>query len=185
LKTRKTGPSRFRYSYWAMKSHVAVSLLLAALLVPALAQNQPATENADPLFFVKTAAQVAENVQHESLQGFLGLYVSEKNWDSGLRDGDLGAFLKVKEAKPGRSVACVFSGAKDAATCVYFDGKTPFGEVSAKAGAQGGLQAVDLAAAYKPISKEMLKKGDQEWHFSEGGVNTDDGTPLPGFGITK
>ena len=168
-----------------MKSQIACLLLLAAVLVPAPAQNPPNAENADPLSFVKIATQIAGNVQEGSLDGRLGIYVSEKDWAEGLKDSDLGPFLKLKEAKPGRSAAFVFSPMKDAAVCVYFDGKSPFGVVAVRAGASGSLQAADISAAYKPFSQDMLKKGDQEWHFEQNGVNTDDGTALPGFVIQK
>jgi hypothetical protein len=172
-----------------MKSRVVVSAILAVMLVSAfaVAQNQPAPEKADPLFFVKTAADIDGNVQHESLAGYLGIYVSEQNWAAGLKDSDLGPFLKLKdaEAKPGRSVAFLYSTNKDAAICVYFDGKTPFGVVAVRAGAGGSIQAADIAAAYKSVSKDMLKKGDQEWHFEENPVNTDDGVSLPGYQISK
>ena len=155
------------------------------LVSAAVAQNQATPEKADPLFFVKTTADVAGNVQKSSLDGYLGVYVSEQNWDAGLKDKDLGPFLKLKEAKPGRSAALLFSTAMDAAICVYCDGKSPFGVAAVKAGAGSSIQASDVAAAYKAVSKEMLKKGEQEWHFNEGDVNTDDGVSLPGFQISK
>lgn len=161
------------------------------LVSAAVAQNQSTPEKADPLFFVKTAADVAGNVQKSSLDGYLGIYVSEQNWQAGLKDSDLGPFLKLKEAKAGRSAALLFSSAKDAAICVYFDGKAPFGVAAVKAGTGGsgggggGIQASDIAAAYQAVSKEMLKKGEQEWHFNADDVNTDDGVTLPGFQIAK
>lgn len=172
-----------------MKPRAFVSLIVAVMLVSALAsaQDQPSTEKADPVFFIKVAADIAGNVQHDSLDRFLGIYVSDQNWVSGTKDGDLGPFLKLKDAegKAGRSVAFFFTEAKDAAICVYFDGKTPFGVVAVHAAAGGSIQAADVAAAYKPVSKDMLKKGDQEWHFNENSINADDGTALPAFQISK
>jgi hypothetical protein len=170
-----------------MKSRVVVSLILAGILIAALAagQNQSGAEKTDPLFFVKMATDVAGNVQHDSLDSHLGIYVSEQNWAAGLKDSDLGPFLKLKEAKASRSAAFVFSSNKDAAICVFFDGKSPFGVVAVRAGAGGGIQASDISAAYKPITRDMLKKGAQEWHFAETEVNADDGTSLPAFAITK
>src|SRR5215467_505577 len=104
-----------------MKSRVLVSLLFAGLL--AAAQSQPSTQNTeaqntDPLYFVRIAADVTVNVQQLG-EGRLGIYVSDKNWAEGLKDGDLGPFLKIKEAKPGRSAAFLFNQAKDLAVCVY------------------------------------------------------------------
>jgi hypothetical protein len=156
----------------------------------AAAQNQPAAkpgaekptpEKKDPLFFVKIAAAVAGNVQQASLNGFLGLYVDSQNWASGLKDSDLGPFLKAQEAKPGRSAACLFSNNKDVAVCVYFDSDTPFGVAAVKAGASGKIEASDVSAAYQAISKEMLKKGEQELRFEPGDAATDDGVSLPAF----
>lgn len=172
-----------------MKSRAIVFLVLTLLLVAALAtaQNQPIPEKPDPLFFVKIATTVASNVRLSSLDGNLGIFVSEQHWADALKDSDLGPFFKLKEveAKPGRSAACVFSQEKDAATCVYFDGTSPYGEASVKAGAQGGLQGIDIAAAYKSVSSEMLKKTDHQWRFDETDANTDDGVALPAFGISE
>ncbi|HEY6971235.1 MAG TPA: hypothetical protein VJA94_18640 [Candidatus Angelobacter sp.] len=174
-----------------MKSRVRISLLFAGMFVAAfaLAQNQPAPKNpdaqsADPLFFIKIAADVTANVQPFS-EGRLAIYVSEQNWAEGLKDSDLGPFLKVKEAKAGRSAAFLFNEARDLAVCVYFDGKSAFGVVAVKAGTSGGIKPEDIAAAYKPITKDMLKKGIEEPHFSPSDVNTDDGVALPAFIVTK
>lgn len=195
-----------------MKWQVAVSLFLAGLLTASLAaaQNQPSQagqkqpaaekqaspekqagaekqaspEKKDALYFIKIATDVAGNVQPGPLNGFLGLYIDQQNWASALKDSDLGPFVKVKEAKPGRSAACLFSAAKDAAICVYFDADTPFGVAAVKAGASGKIEAGDVSAAYKPISKDMLKKGDQEFKFTPGDAATDDGQSLPAYVVT-
>jgi hypothetical protein len=176
-----------------MKARIALSLLAVLLTVTlAAAQNPPAAkpgaekppaEKKDPLFFVKIATDVAGNVQQTPLNGFLGLYIDSQNWASGLKDSDLGPFLKAQEAKPGRSAACLFSNSKDVAVCVYFDGDTPFGVAAVKAGASGTIAASDVSAAYKAISKEMLKKGEQEMRFEQGDISMDDGQALPAFQI--
>ncbi len=170
-----------------MKSKVSVWLFLAALLLPGFgaAQNQPAPEKSGPLFFVKIAADIAGNVQPSGPDSYLGIFVSEQNWAAGLKDSDLGPFLKLKEAKPGRSAAFLFTAEKDAAVCVFFDGKSPFGVAAVRVKSGGSIQASDIEAAYKPVSKEMLKKGAQEWRFNENNVNTDDGVSLPGFVVAK
>lgn len=163
-------------------------MILAGIFVslPAVAQSQSTPEKPDPLFFVKIAADIAGNVQHDSLDGYMGIYLSEQNWPDGIKDSDLGPFLALKDvaAKPGRSAAFFFSSNKDAGICVYFDGKSPFGVVAVK-GSGGSIQASDISSAYKAVSKEMLKKGDQEWHFNESEINADDGAALPAFQIAK
>jgi hypothetical protein len=192
-------PAGFEYIV-GMKAQVVVRLLLSLFLIAAAAsaQNQPGQAGARkppasptpstpekkvPLVFVKIAADVARNVQPQSLIGYLAIYIDSKAWDSGLKDSDLGPFLKVKEAKPDRSAVCFFSDTKDAATCVYFDGDTAFGVTAVKAGASGKIEAADVANAYKPVSKDMLKKGEQELRFEPGDANTDDGYPLPAFQV--
>jgi hypothetical protein len=182
----------FEYSDEAMKSRLISFLVLAVALmtVAASAQNTPSqpsgekVEKKDPLFFVKIAADVAGNVQTQSLNGFLGIYIDSQTWPSALKDGDLAPFVKLKEGKAGRSAACLFSGEKDAAVCVFFDGDTPFGVTAAKAAASGKIEANDVAAAYKPITKDMLKKSDKALQFEAGDLNTDDGAPIPGFQIS-
>src|SRR5260221_10145628 len=147
-------PSEERSSFWpsfsafgnsgivgAMKSGTALSLVLIALVISsfALAQNQASQEKSHPQSLTQTAATVASNAKHQDLNGYLAIYVSPENWASGLKDGDLGPFLKQKEAKPGRSVVFLFSQSKDAAICVYFDGATAFGMTAVKAGAGGKI----------------------------------------------
>lgn len=151
----------------------------------ALAQLSP--EKDDALPFVKTAADVAGNVQQQSLESFIAIYVEEQKWADAAKDGDLGPFLKLEKASPkaGRSAVCFFSGGKDAATCVYFDGNSPFGVTAVKAANGGAIQANDIAAAYKPVSKDMLKKGDHNWQFTKlPGLNTDQGVALTAYQIS-
>lgn len=171
-----------------MKFRSSVSFFLAGACLAALAiaQNPPAPDKdkKDPLVFVETAAAVANNLHHGSLANYLGIYIDATNWASGLKDGDLGPFLKAQEAKPNRSAACLFSSAKDAAVCVYFDGDKAYGAAAVHAGANGKIEDKDIAAAYKTVTKEMLEKGGAKLRFEEGDVNTDDGVPLPSYVIT-
>ena len=174
-----------------MKLKVLAFVMLAgALAAAASVQNETNQEKSrskdknDPLSFIKVAADVAGNVQRETVNKSLGLYVAEGNWASGLNDGDLGPFLKSKEAKPGRSAACLFTQAKDSAVCVYFDGQSPFGVVAVKAGANGGIQPQAISAAYKAISKEMLKH-TAELTFTPTTLATDEGQELPAFLVTR
>ncbi len=165
-----------------MKLRNSAFLVLTWVLATAASgQNQAQKPKEDPLFFVKIAASVANSVQPDTVNGSLGIYISDQNWAAGLKDSDLGPFLKVKEAKAGRRAVCLFTQSKDAAVCVYFDGNDPFGVAAAKAGPSGKIEAG--AIAMKPVSKDMLKKGTDEFLFTESNVNTDDGEALPAFVI--
>ena len=159
----------------------ALIVVAGVMATAALAQNQPQQKKDEPLAFVKIAADVASNVQHDTLNGSLGIYISEQNWASGLKDNDLGPFLKVKEAD--RSAVCFFPEKKDSAVCVYFDGHAPFGVTAVKSGSSGKIEAGDIASTYEPVSKDMLKKGSEELSFTEAGVNADDGQALPAFAV--
>jgi hypothetical protein len=168
-----------------MKFRAFLPLVLAMATVPMLAQNQPAAKKKPPLFFLRIAATVASHVQSQSLNGFLAIYIEDQTWKSAVQDGDLGPFLKAQEAKTGRSAGCLFTTRKDAAVCVYFDGNTPYGVVPVRAGSAGKIDGSDILAAYKPVSKQMLKKGKEDLNFTEGAVTTDDHTPLSAFQIAS
>jgi hypothetical protein len=159
---------------------VIVTLMLSGL---ATAQDKPDAEKKDPLSLVKTATNVAINSQRQDLNGFLVIYVDAKSWASGLKDGDLGPFLKLKEEKPGRSAVLFFSADKVSAISVFFDGDSPVGVTAAKA-KNGKIEASDISAAYKPVLKEMLKETGLEFQFTQFDVAADDGQPVTGFQIT-
>lgn len=133
--------------------------------------------------YVKMAAEIALNAQQPSLNNFLAVYVSYRDSDQAAKDGDLGPFMKIKQAEPhgGWSAVCLFSPKKDAATCVYFDGKSPFGVTSVKAGGDGKLG--DAAAGYKRVTRDMRTKNEQKLSFTETTVTTDYGAGLTGFQI--
>ncbi len=168
-----------------MKFRLIVRFMLAMATVLAAAQTQPKAEKKTPLFFLKIAADVAGNVQNQPLNGLLAIYISDKDWKEASKDGDLGPFMKVQQAKPGRSVGCLFSSRKDTAICVYFDGDVAFGVAAVRVSASSKIEVSDVSAAYKAVSKEMLRKGKEDLTFTEGNVNTDDGAPLPAFQITS
>ena len=171
-----------------MKFRTTIALILAGACLAALAvaQNAPAADKdkKDPLVFVQTAADVAGNLGHESLNNYLGIFIDPKNWAAGLKDGDLGPFLKAQEAKPDRSAACLFSSSKDAAICVYFNGDKAYGVSAVHAGNSGKIEDKDVTAAYKAVTKDLLEKTSAKLRFDESGVNTDDGVALPGYQIT-
>src|SRR5450432_3975443 len=150
----------------------------------AVAQNQASPGKSDPLSLIQIAVNVATNA-HQDLDGHLAIYVDPEKWTAGLKDGDLGPFLKLKEQKPGRSAVCIVSSSKDSAIAVYFDGDTAFGMTAVKAGASGKIDASDISAGYKAITKEMLADAGQKFHFEPIDLNTDDGEPLPAYVITE
>jgi hypothetical protein len=170
---------------FVMKFRAFLPLVLAMATLPMLAQNRPDAEKKPPLFFLKIAANVASHVQSQSLIGFLAIYIDDQTWKAALQDGDLGPFLKGQEAKPGRSAGCLFTTRKDAAICTYFDGDVPYGVVAVRAGAAGTIDGSDILGGYKPVSKQMLKKGKEDLNFTEGAVTTDDHTPLSAFQISS
>src|SRR6202049_1932130 len=149
-----------------MKFKIAASLVLIALVVSglAVAQNQACPAKTDPLVLVQIAVNVASN-SHQNVDGYIAIYVEPEKWAAGLKDSDLGPFLKFKEQKPGRRAVFLFSQSKDAAIGVYFDGDTAFGMTAVKAGASGKIEASDISAGYKAVTKEMLKATGQEVHL--------------------
>ena len=168
-----------------MKFRITATLVLVALAVSGLAaQNQANAVKGDPLVLVQIAATVAVN-SHQNVDGYIAIYVEPEKWEAGFKDSDLGLFLKLKEQKPGRSAVFFFPQAKDKAIGVYFDGGTAFGMTAVKAGASGKIEASDISAGYKAVTKEMLKAADQEFRFDQVEINMDDGTPLIAYVATK
>jgi hypothetical protein len=170
-----------------MKFRMATLLVLITLFVSGIAQaqSQATPEKRDPQSRIQIAINVTSNAQHQNLDGYLAIYVDPEKWAAGLKDGDLGPFLKLKEQKPGRSAVFLFSPSKDSAIGVYFDGGTAFGMTAVKAGASGKIEASDISAGYKAVTKEMLKETGKEFQFEPSEISTDDGEPLPGYLITS
>jgi hypothetical protein len=170
-----------------MKFKMTALLALVTCLVSefAIAQNQASTEKSDPLVLVQIAANLAGNSQHQNLDGYIAIYVDAEKWEAGLKDGDLGPFLKVKDKKAGRSAVFFFSQSKDTAIVVYFDGGTAFGMTAVKASASGKIEASDISAGYEAVTEEMLKANGQKFHFEAAPINTDDGESLTAYVITK
>lgn len=168
-----------------MKFQLIAPLLVGALLAPALAaaQSKTTTEAKDPLPLVKIAANVGSNIQDHSLSGFLAIYIDSQNWAAGLKDGDLGPFLKLKDAKPGRSAVLIFSPEKDIAIAVFFDGDSAIGATSAKA-KSGEIESADISPV-KPVAKDALKQPATDLEFTKGDVATDDGQSVPAFQISS
>jgi hypothetical protein len=168
-----------------MKRRIIATVLLAgAFSALVFAQNKPAEKRYDPLFFAGIAADVAGNVQTQSLNNFLTTYLDQKTWAAGLKDADFGPFLRAKEAKPGRGADFLFSQEKNVAICVYFDGDIPFGVAVLHLSAGQKIEDRDVVAAYKPVTKEMLKKNSEDLRFTTTDMATDDGVALVAFQIS-
>lgn len=165
---------------------IAFIFILAALsIVPVLmGQRKLDDDGKQALPYVKIAADVARNVQKDSLNNFLAIFISYRDSDQALQDDDLAPFMKIKKAEPMSywSSVCFFSAKKDTAICVYFDEKRPFGVVAVKAGPDGKMG--DVAAAYRAVSKDMLAKNEHKLSLQEIIVHTDTGAGLTGFQVT-
>jgi|SRR5215831_1877873 len=166
---------------------IAMAFTVSTVLLTASAAHgwpKLSPDGKEAIPYVKMAADIALNVQQVALNNFLAVYVSYRDSDQAAKDGDLGPFMKIKEAEPhgGWSAVCFFSTKKDAATCVYFDEKKPFGVVSVKAGSGGKL--ADPTTAYQRVTLQMRKKSDQRLDYAETTVTTDYGAGLTGFQIT-
>jgi hypothetical protein len=168
-----------------MKRRIAGALFLAgALSVLSAAQTKPAAKRYDPLFFAGIASDVAGNVLHQSLNNYITTYMDQKIWAVGLKDSDFGPFLRTKEAKPGRGADFLFSETKDVAICVYFDGDVPFGVSILHLRAGQKIADSDVLAAYKPVTKELLKKNSEDLRYTTTDMATDDGVALVAFQIS-
>ena len=164
-------------------------LIVGALLISGLtlAQSKPDAEKRDARYFVKIAANVASNVQQRNLNGYVAVYFDSQSWASGLKDRAMAPLLKLQEEKTGRSAVLFFPPTRDATISVFFDGDSPFGVAAVKAGYSGRLEAGDISAACKPVSKEMLKETGQEFQFNQlkgRDFVTDDGIPLVAFEVS-
>lgn len=160
--------------------------MLAALSIAPVLMGQQKLDGDGKaaLPYVKIAADVARNVQKDSLNNFLAIFISYRDSDQALQDDDLAPFMKIKKAEPMSywSSVCFFSTKKDTAICVYFDEKRPFGVVAVKAGPDGKMG--DVAAAYRAVSKDMLAKNEHKLSLQEIIVHTDTGAGLTGFQVT-
>jgi hypothetical protein len=166
---------------------IALTFALTAILMAesaAQGHNKLDPDGKQALPYVKVAAEIAGNVQQGSLNNFLAVFISYRDSDQAARDGDLGPFMKIKQAEPagGRSTVCLFSSKKDSAICVYFDEKKPFGVVAVKAGENGKFG--EVSDSYKRVTQDMRKKSEQKLNFLENTVTTDYGAGLTGFQIT-
>jgi hypothetical protein len=168
-----------------MKPRIFAAVFLVGIFSAlVLAQTKPATKRYDPLLFAGIAADVAGNVQTQSLNNYLTTYMDQTLWAAGLKDSDFGPFLRAKEAKPGRGADFLFSTDKDVAICVYFDGDIPFGVAVLHLRTGQKIEDKDVLAAHKSVTKEMLKKNSEDLRFTTTDMATDDGVALVAFQIS-
>ncbi|HLW52357.1 MAG TPA: hypothetical protein VKW06_05905 [Candidatus Angelobacter sp.] len=167
-----------------MKIALALAFVAGLAASPAIQAQKLDPDGKEAIPYVREAVDIAGNVQQGSLNNFLAVFVTYRDSDQAAKDGDLGPFMKVKEAIPigGRTTVCLFSPKKDDAICVYFDDKKPFGLVAVKAGTDGKFG--DANDAYRRVTREMLQKPSRQFKFTEQTVTTDYGAGLTGFQIT-
>jgi hypothetical protein len=162
----------------------ALVLLLASF---AVAQNQPSKQDPtkeDPgLRYARMAYNVANSTQHQSLEGYLAVFVDDKSWTTLSKDGDLGPFLKLKEQKAERRMVYFLGSPDGLRVVVYFDGPSAT-DVASFTPAPVAKISADLL---KPVPKETLKANDAAagWMFTREDVTSDDGDPVPAYRITK
>jgi hypothetical protein len=165
-----------------MKTRSALPFLLAVGLLAAQLQSS-AAQDTDALKFVRTAADVASNVQPGAIDGYTAIYIDEENWKAASTDGDLGPFIQAQEARPSRSMACLFSATKNTAVCVYFDGARAYG-VSALGRDPGHPYTQStVAATYMAITPDMLREQATKINFEPVPIALDNGQQLKAYRV--
>jgi len=162
-----------------MKTPLIAFILLFASF--AVAQDQSSKE--DPaLRYARLAFNAASAIEHQSLEGYVAVFVDDKSWTTLSKDSDLGPFLKLKEQKAERRLVFFFGGPEVQRVVVYFDGPA----ATDVAVFTPGPNAKVTADLLKPVP-EKLKANDAAngWTFTRENMNSDDGDEIPGYRITK
>ena len=158
-----------------MKIRSVFPLLIATgILVAQLPCSQ--AQDKDVLKFVHIAADVATNLQPESIDGYTAIYIDAQNWSSASTDSELGPFVQAQEASATHSMACLFSPTRGYAVCVY-------GLSALKSDLKNPFTASGVAASYKPITRELLRKAPGTFAFSPININFDNGQALVAYQI--
>jgi hypothetical protein len=157
--------------------------LLLAVGILAVQLPSSAAQDKDALKFVRTAADVASNVQTGSIDGYTAIYIDEDNWKAASSDGDLGPFIQAQEAGAARSMACLFSAAKDNAVCVYFDGTRAYGVTALQSERNSPFTSTAASASYKALTPDLLRKAQGKISFSPNPITLDNGQPLKAFRV--
>src|ERR1700730_6181224 len=139
-------------------SGLAVALLFASL---AVAQGQPAKDQPSKdqpskdqpskdqpsqedigIRYARMALNVASLTQHQSMDGYLAVFVDDKSWTKLTKDGDLGPFLKLKEQKAERRMVYMLPNSPDGLrVVVYFDGPAATGVAAFTPGPDAKIDA--------------------------------------------
>ncbi|MGD0346287.1 MAG: hypothetical protein ABSA85_05990 [Terracidiphilus sp.] len=165
-----------------MRTRSAFPLLLAAGILAAQLPSS-AAQDKNALKFVRTAADVATNVQSEAIDRYIAIYIDRENWKAASTDNDLGPFIQAQEASPTRSMACLFSQAKTTAVCVYFDGARADGVAALKSDRDTPFTSAAAVASYKSITREMLRKAPGKLAFSPMSIILDNGQRLDAYQV--
>ena len=136
-----------------------------------------ASEQPAALKFTGKAAAIAVNTEHLDLNGYIAVYIDQSQWASLLKDKDAGPFVKLKEAKPGRTLVMLISDPSKSSVAVFFDGDAPISMVALKPGESAS------AASLKDVPKDAQKDPGQKLRFEPATIASDDGDPLPAYGI--
>jgi len=165
-----------------MKIRSVFPLLIATgILVAQLPCSQ--AQDKDVLKFVHIASDVATNLQPESIDGYTAIYIDAQNWSSASTDSELGPFVQAQEASATHSMACLFSPTRGYAVCVYFDSERAYGLSALKSDLKNPFTASGVAASYKPITRELLRKAPGTFAFSPININFDNGQALVAYQI--
>lgn len=157
-------------------------VFLLAMAAPVVGQTS--LEDSVSLSLARTATNIAANTLHQNMAGYMAMYAPDKDWEKFSKDSDLGPFLKLIEAKPGRTMVLLLSldnpGPRIA---VYFDGM----DILGMAIFTPQPDAQPEASAVKAVPKEALREIDAEQGllFARGVVTSDEGDTILTYQITS
>jgi hypothetical protein len=166
-----------------MRIHAALILFL---VFGTFANDRPsaAAQGNQTLTLVRTATNVASHIQSGSIDGDTAIYVDPVAWMEAMTDTGLGPFLATQDAMPTRSAVCLFSKKKDRAVCVYFDGTQAYGATAVMSDPEHPFDVASVAASYRTITPDMLRKATRRINFTPRTMNLEDGQQLATFSIT-
>jgi hypothetical protein len=135
--------------------------------------------------YVGVAANIVRNVNNDSVNGYNAAFFHQENWASGQKDSLFGPFLSLQEAKMNRAAVCLFSSSQNEAACVFFQDEAPYGALTVKTEMGHPFDAKAVAAAYKPITSDMIKEGNYNFKYIKSLIAMDDGTMVKSFYLTE